>query len=163
MHEDSKNWNGTWFHSCDIAIWGKLLKKVKGKTKSSQTSSFQSHFCDINASSQEAIMSSFTCSFFWMDQPTRAMARRFAGSLSTASTRQAHEADTRRRGRYARAKTALARQQPSSRTKRSSSLCEEEKEKRRLSATILSPQGSGKQPSTPNTHAGLKRLLYTSA
>lgn len=40
MHEVSKNWNGTLFHSFDIAIWGKLLKKVKGKTKSSKNFQF---------------------------------------------------------------------------------------------------------------------------
>lgn len=46
-------------------------KKSKERQNHPKTSSSQSHFCDINASSQEAIMSSFTCSFFWMDQPTR--------------------------------------------------------------------------------------------
>lgn len=76
-----------------------------------------------------------------MDQPIRAMAGRFAVSLSTGSTCQEHGAATRRRASTPGVKMALGGQQPRSRTELSASLSEEEKEKHHRSATILSQQG----------------------
>lgn len=78
-----------------------------------------------------------------MDQPIRAMARRFAMSLSTASTCQAYGVDTRRRASTPGVKMALGRQQPSSRTELLASLCVEEKEKHSQSTIILHLQDHG--------------------